>query len=225
MDFQGVVSNPYFKPEGSGRMQQLQSESSVEEDEELEQGVSSDADFIMSLKTFANAYELELNDLIQDLNTELERVSINNDEADGDVQVDHGGGDGGGLEVAGEVVVPCRQVSSEDQESLCSDGVDMRCSEVAGEVDRILLCRQASSEEDCKVTMAAITAQLHANHLNSTDILLEQSPHCAQVFKKEFDDYELRLQEAIHDLTSLSADLVGFAWPDPFVVLSSVLAM
>lgn len=220
MDFQGVVSNPYFKPQASGRLLQLQSESSVnddDEDDDLEQGISTDTDFIMSLKTFTSAYELELKDLIQDLNKELERVSVSNDEVDGDVQVDQaslGGSDG--------VDVGHGSVNGVDVGlgAGVDDSSDMGCEEIRGEVDRALLCRQVSSEDDCDATEVAVAVQPSViNHANGTGANLKQSSSCViHVVRKEFDDYELLLQEAILDLSSLSAVLVGCLCPGSFVI-------
>ena len=184
MTFQGVVTNPYFKPEPSGRMLQIQSGSSMEEEEEVEQDTfSSNADFIMSITKFANAYEMELSELIQDLNKELERVSVSSDGGDGNLlleQASVGGGDDTAV-----------------------------CLAYAGEVEEVVgsifPSGQASSDEDCEVFVGADTCTVQRHGSNRSRVL-EQSSH---VFK-EFDDYELRLQKAIHDISSLSEDLVGF---------------
>lgn len=81
MEFQGVVSDPYFKPEAP-RQNLLQSGSSMEEEEESDEEMNSDRDFGATLETLTNAYELQLKDIIQDLNLELERVSLSIDEAE-----------------------------------------------------------------------------------------------------------------------------------------------
>ena len=78
LEYKGIIRNPTFKPKATRRMMQLHSQAvtSMMNDEELEITENSkDVDFVMSIKTFASAYELELEEMIQDLNTELEKVS------------------------------------------------------------------------------------------------------------------------------------------------------
>lgn len=106
MEYQGVVTDPYYKPVPH-RMNQVYFESSVDDDDDDDEEEDSDeegpdehTDFGASLETFTNSCQLELEDLIQDLNLQLERVSF-------DVEQEGEGGEGGSGGVGGDGGEPC----------------------------------------------------------------------------------------------------------------------
>ena len=216
MDFQGVVSDPYYKPEGP-RLSQMLSESSEEDSDE----VLSDRDIGASLETFANTYELELKDLIHDLNLELERVSVScvDDEEDGEEGCDGAReSQESQVDLRSEVVKvefvcnggSCVAVNGKDSVVCVEEEDDGGEEEEVCEIDRTVVCSQGSSDSDGDSAVVDDVAERRPESSSNSEELAESGlkQPCNHV-GNDFDNFELRVRKAIRDLSCLTALMVG----------------
>lgn len=132
-----------------------------------------DEDAVLSLEYFAG-YELELQETILQLNSELEG-----------------------------------SFSSEEEEEE-EDSLDQHVAETS--LADSLSCSEADSVEEAPLGEATL-GQLEspedpAQEAMNQRVVLSSTNGCAY----EFDDYELLLQKAVHDLASLSDVLVGYRY-------------
>ena len=223
MEYMGVVNDPYYKPP---RMNQMHFESSVDEDDDEDEDYSDDegldeqTDFGASLETFTNSYQLELEDLIQDLNSELERVSA----------VVEKDGEGDGKEQVSEVDEDCisqplqtAQVEEKVDEAALEEGIELEISSEGGsgsnegedEVEDLGSVGQvfsSDSDTDSVIIMKSVTDGNKVEPGGRSDDdggvsvqgLAQPTGHA----RGDFDGYELSVRKAIRDLSCLTKLMV-----------------
>lgn len=161
-----VVSKPHMKPEV---LKPAASE------------LTSEEDAVMPLEYFAG-YELELQETILQLNSELEGDSDDSFSSKEEDEVETG-------------------VQSVAESSCCVAS----CSETdSGEEDMVF--RQVELQSPRNGVQDTSVPTQECMDLQSDDKMVPSVSEGGQ----EFDDYELLLQNAVHELTSLSHVLVGF---------------